>query len=107
MGPLVVAMPRTTYQGAFSTDQEASSTKLVGSPHEDEELLCRQMASRLAAKLGVSVFVSCSLDGSSSSAMGTPTGPSVTQGVDAAMIQHRAAAMAEKEIYKLLQDRQW
>lgn len=96
MGPLVVAMPRTQYQGAFSAEREASSTKLVGSDAEDEELLCRQMASRLSTKLGVSVLVSGSL-------AKTP-GPSA-QGLDQDTMQHRAAALAEQEIYRLLKDR--
>ena len=94
MGPLIVAMPRTQYQGAFSA--EASSTKLVGSDFEDEEIACRQMASRLSSKLGVSVFCSSSLSN-------TP-GPA-SQGVDPTMIQNRAAALAEKHVYQLLQGR--
>lgn len=69
----------------------------MGGLYEDEELLCRQMASRLSSKLGVSTFVSCSL-------AGTP-GPA-SQGIDQTMIQQRAAALAEKEVYKLLKDKE-
>eukprot|EP00977_Amphora_coffeiformis_P017566 scaffold5787_cov157-Amphora_coffeaeformis.AAC.10 len=98
MGPLMVAMPRIAYQGAFSSDGSAT-TKLVGSDDEDEELTCRQMASRLTAKLGVSVFCSCSLT----------TGAAMPTGMDpttASWMPQRAAALAEKHVYQMLKDRQ-
>jgi hypothetical protein len=114
MGPLLVAMPRTQYRGAFSDSTEASTSKLIGGGdggagdgHEGmttstsdaagTEMMARQMAARLAQRLGVSVFVSCSLT------EGAPA--TATEGVDREMIQHRAAALAEREIGRLLQDK--
>ena len=93
MGPLMLAMPRTQFQGAFAAD--VPSTKLVGGDSEDEEMSCRQMASRLSRKLGVSVFCSSNLS--------RTAGPS-SQGMDPSLIQHRAAALAEKRVYEILKD---
>jgi len=96
MGPLLVAMPRTNYRGAFSESGEASSSKLVGGDDEDEEMTARQMASRLSTRLGIPVFVSCSFDGAPQMAR---------EGVDRATVQHRAAAQAEREIARILQEK--
>lgn len=96
MGPLLVAMPRTKYQDAFSSDTEASTSKLIGGDREDDEMIGRQMASRLSQRLGISVLVSCSL-------AGAPANMAASQGVDEALIQHRAAALAEREIGRILQ----
>lgn len=56
-------------------------------------MLARQMASRLSQKLGVAVFVSCSLEG-------TPT--LASEGSDEGMMQQRASVLAEREIFRLL-----
>jgi hypothetical protein len=101
MGPLIVAMPRTKYAGAFcdSSAGEASTSKLIGSDAggEDDEMIGRQMAARLSQRSGLSVLVSCSFGGAP---------PAMAQqGVDPAgvgAIQHRAAALAEREIGRLL-----
>lgn len=93
MGPLIVAMPRTKYSGAFG-DQEPSTSKLIGTESEDDEMIGRQMASRLSQRTGYSVLVSCSFAGAPEMAK---------QGVDPSSIQHRAAALAEREIGRLLQ----
>jgi Proteasome assembly chaperone 4 len=118
MGPLIVAMPRNRYQGAFSGTTSCSnnsnssgsmeslaSSKLIGGSGsdeqgcEDEETIARQMASRLSHRLGVSVLISCNFqDNNSSSNI-------LSQGLDRDMLQHRAAALAEREIYQLLKDK--
>lgn len=92
----MVAMPRTNYQGAFSSAKEVSSSKLIGDEAQDTEMMARQMASRLTRRLGVPVFVSCSFENAPSSLL---------EGVDEGMIQHRAAALAEKEVWRILQDK--
>jgi hypothetical protein len=96
MGPLIVAMPRTKYKGAFSSDRDTSSSKLIGGESEDDEMIGRQMAGRLSQRLGISVFVSMSFANQPNMA---------SQGVDEGMIQHRAAALAEREIWRLLRDK--
>jgi hypothetical protein len=115
MGPLIVAMPRNTYQGAFSAPNNSNSSsgsssssmeslassKLIGSDNEDEETIGRQMASRLTHRLGVSVFISCHFNDNNSCSNSSL----MAQGIDMDMLQHRAAALAEREIYRLLQDK--
>ena len=96
MGPLVVAMPRSKYQGAFSSGTESSTSKLIGSNAEEEEMVARQMSSRLSQRLGISVFVSCSFAGAPDMA---------SQGVDEGMVQHRGAALAEREIYRIVKEK--
>lgn len=96
MGPLVVAMPRTKYSGAFSSDSETANSKLVGGDDEDAEMVARQMASRLSQKHGIPVFVSCSFRDAPSIA---------SDGTDPSTIQHRAAAIAEREISRILIDK--
>jgi hypothetical protein len=95
MGPLIVAMPRTKYQGAFSSVADASSSKLISSDNEEEETIARQMGCRLSQKLGVPVFVSCSFARAPAMAI---------DGVDQTMIQHKAAALAERKISLLLRN---
>lgn len=99
MGPLIMSMPRTTYQGAFSEPTGGgATTKLVGSAVEEEELYSRQAASRLSAKLQrTAVMVSCSFRGGLDA-------PAV--GMDPTLLQHRAAALAEKRVYEILKDLQ-
>ena len=98
-----MSMPRTSYQGAFSEPTSSGSggatTKLVGSAVEEEELYCRQAAGRLAAKLQrVAVICSCSFRGTDA--------PPAAAGMDPALLQHRAAALAEKRVYEILKDLQ-
>jgi hypothetical protein len=95
MGPLMVAMPRLSYQGAFSSD-EASTSKLVGDEAEDSEILASQIASRLSQRLQVPVFVSCSFDNA----------PSIRGGaLEAGILLQRAAALAEREVWRILKDK--
>lgn len=104
MGPLVVSMPRTDYRGAFSSDGgsgsassggSAATSKLVGCSDDEEEMTARQMSSRLSTRLRIPVFVSCSLDASTAPQM-------AIEGIDQGMVQQRAAALAEKEVYQIL-----
>ena len=97
MGPLVISMPRTSYRGAFSASNESASSKLIGTSNEDEELIARQMSARLSQKLNMSVLISCSLVGAPAIA---------AEGVDQLSIQHRAAAHVEKEVFRLVSQRQ-
>lgn len=101
MGPFVVAMPRTEYQGAFSA-VKASSSKLISHGGTESgiqnETIAGQMAERLAQRLNIAVYVSCNLDET----------PSLT-GCEGTMERHllrsRAGALAEKEAGRLLEER--
>jgi hypothetical protein len=96
MGSLNVGMPRTNYQGAFAGDTEASTSKLIGSENEDEDSLGRNMASRLSSKLGISIIIACNLEGAPAVAV---------EGLDSGMVQHQAAAQAERKILQILRNR--
>ena len=93
MGQLVVAMPRTTYKGAFGVD--ASTSQLLGGDSEDQ-LLGAQMASRLSAKLGYPMFVSCQFY--------TAEPQEWMAGLDKTSVTQRAAALAERKVRHLLQE---
>lgn len=88
MGPLLLAMPRSKYQGAFAS--ETATTKLIGHEQEDMELLAGKMASRLTQRVQKAVFVSCDLE-------------PVTNGSLNQKLQQTVAALAEKEVYRILQ----
>jgi hypothetical protein len=60
-------------------------------------MLASQMASRMSTRSGKAVFVSCQL---------SATQNEWTAGLDSEMISHRAAARAEKEVWRLLQEQQ-
>jgi len=106
-------MPRTHYKGAFGTgSKEPSCSQIIGGSNSEDQMLATQMASRLTMRSGRAVFVSCQLASSSSSmtssshsdhfAMGN-----VGEGMDSdGMISYRAAALAEKEVWKILQEQQ-
>eukprot|EP00536_Pseudo-nitzschia_multiseries_P001741 jgi/Psemu1/107674/gw1.22.64.1 len=108
MGQLVVAMPRTDYKGAFSgTTREASCSQLVGSASSEDQMLANQMASRLSSRSGMAIYVSCQLSspvggsgGAGGSAMGGDLGAG---GHEADMLSQRAAALAEREVWRILQ----
>ena len=102
MGQLVVAMPRTNYKGAFATgSKEASCSQLVGSASSEDQMLANQMASRLSSRSGMAIYVSCQLSSGAGSTGGG--GLKNSSGMDSEMLSHRAAALAEKEIWKILQ----
>jgi len=101
MGPLVVAMPRTNYKGAFSSggannnQGESSCSQLIGGDSEDQ-LIGWQMASRLSQRVGHPVFVSCSLTTSMTGM------ESLATGLDRNSLCSRTAALTEREIGRLL-----
>lgn len=97
MGPVVVAMPRTDYKGAFSDAHESSSSQLIGGGEEDQ-IIGGQMASRLSQSLGFPIIVSCSL----SSSEGAAQIETLFSGLDRTSVAQRAAALAEKEVARLL-----
>lgn len=98
MGQVVVSMPRTNYKGAFGKgSNEPSCSQIIGSSNGDDQMLASQMASRLSIRSGLAVFVSCQL--SSSSTSGDMDGADM----DGDLVAHRAAALAEKEVWKILQ----
>ncbi len=102
MGQVVVSMPRTSYKGAFGTgSKEPSCSQIIGSASSDDQMLASQMASRLTTRSGLAVFVSCQLSSSSS---GDVDGSGWAGGIDSEMMSHRAAAVAEKEVWKILQE---
>jgi Proteasome assembly chaperone 4 len=102
MGQVLVSMPRTHYKGAFGTgSKEPSCSQIIGSASSDDQMLASQMASRLTARSGKAVFVSCQL---SSSADNYSGGGSWTEGMDSDVISHRAAALAEKKVWNILQE---
>eukprot|EP00539_Tryblionella_compressa_P007054 CAMPEP_0178752146 /NCGR_PEP_ID=MMETSP0744-20121128/10903_1 /TAXON_ID=913974 /ORGANISM="Nitzschia punctata, Strain CCMP561" /LENGTH=162 /DNA_ID=CAMNT_0020405837 /DNA_START=31 /DNA_END=516 /DNA_ORIENTATION=- len=106
MGQLVVAMPRTNYKGAFGTTgtNEASCSQIIGSDSSEDQMLANQMASRLSTRSGMAIYVSCQLSSSASSvpSAGAATNDlqdSWSMGLDSELVSHRAAALAEKEIW--------
>ena len=108
MGQLVVAMPRTNYKGAFGTgSKEPSCSQLVGSASSEDQMLANQMASRLSSRSGMAIYVSCQLSSSSIGGPGSNSGGGMDQfssgAADAEFLSHHAAALAEKEIWRILQ----
>lgn len=101
MGPFMVGMPRTNYQGAFGSTTGGSSSKLVGCDSEDDEGIAQGMAARLSRQVGVSVLVSCQFP------RRTPVGNHQQQHADELVSQElwqqHAAAYAEKELVRILQ----
>jgi hypothetical protein len=103
MGPVVVAMPRSKYQGAFSAHSESPVSHLIGSGNSDDQLLAGQMASRLSQKHNIAVFCSCQLvEDVDSMSMGEQ---GWSMGMDRDLLSYRAAALAEKEIGRRIQER--
>jgi len=90
MGPLAIAMPRTTYN---KNPQQATS-QLIGGDSEEDQMLGHQISCRLSKKLNCPVLVSCSLSISRNVIGGAFVADE--------FIAHRAAAFAEKEIGRLV-----
>lgn len=106
MGQLVVAMPRTSYKGAFAPgSKEASCSQLVGSSSSEDQMLANQMASRLSSRSGMAIYVSCQLSSTNTNARidGDGSGSINSLGMDSEILSHRAAALAEKEVWRILQ----
>ena len=95
MGPLLVAMPRTNYKGAFGGGGDVPCSQLIGTADSDDQMLATQMASRLSMRSGKAVFVSCQLSSG---------GDDWTAGLDREQISHRAAALAEREVWRILRE---
>lgn len=95
MGQVVIAMPRTSYKGAFANGHESSSSQLIGGGGEDQ-MIGGQMACRLSQRLGFPIIVSCCL-ASEVAQMET-----ILSGLDRSSVAHRAAASAEREVARLL-----
>ena len=102
MGQLVVAMPRTSYAGAFGTgSREPSCSHIIGGENSNDQMLASQMASRLSVRSGIAIFVSCQLSSYSS----TADPEDWSAGLDSETASHRAAALAEKEIWRILNEK--
>lgn len=108
MGQLTVAMPRTNYKGAFGTGaKEASCSQLIGCSSSEDQMLAHQMASRLSTRSGMAIYVSCQLSSSAGGNNVTGFDPDGwDSGLDSEMISHRAASLAEKEVWRILQNHQ-
>jgi len=108
MGPTTVAMPRTAYQGMSSGD-ESPCSQLIGGTNEEEIMMGNSMASRLAKKSGMPVFVSCSLSGVGNlRSVGGPAGGDGLEGNafgDVGSLAVHAAALAEKEVGRIILER--
>lgn len=93
MGSFVVATPNRSYKGAF--DDSNAASKLIGTESVHNDLVALNMASRLAEKLHMAIFCSCNLDdGRPDGALGGET--------EMYLLQSRAAAIAEREIVRIL-----
>ena len=88
MGPLLVGMPRKSYQGGFSSP---ASSKLVGL-NEISESISREMASRLSLKVAFPVLASCCVP-EATSASGDTSG-----------LLQEAALVVEEHTLGILQD---
>jgi hypothetical protein len=109
MGPTTVAMPRTAYRGLSSGD-ESPCSQLIGGTNEEEVMMGNSMASRLAKKIGLPVFVSCSLSevGNLRSFGGANGGEEGLLGNafgDVGSLAVHAAALAEKEVGRISLER--
>mmetsp|Transcript_19051 Transcript_19051/g.27073 ORF Transcript_19051/g.27073 Transcript_19051/m.27073 type:complete len:241 (-) Transcript_19051:29-751(-) len=106
MGPLVIAMPRMNYAGTTSANEEAACSQLIGGENEEDQMIGWQMASRLTKKLGWPILVACSLASTSTSNSGAlqymPGADEGNTNALASMTSQRAAALGEKEIYRIL-----
>ena len=103
MGPLMVSMPRRSYQGAFASD--IPSSKLISVSDLESDLMASQMAERLSQQLQMAILVSCYFDDAQA-----PKTTAIAFGSDAAVESHllrrRAMTIAETEICKLIQQDQ-
>jgi hypothetical protein len=71
-------------------------------------MLANQMASRLSSRSGMAIYVSCQLSATNTNTAGGSGGggPQMSSGMDLEMLSHRAAALAESEIWRILQKHQ-
>jgi hypothetical protein len=101
MGPTVMAMPRIKFSGM--PPNESPCTQLIGGENEDDQIIGWQMACRLSHKLGWPIVVSCSLASTDMrrEGLGMATEDGLIIGEGGAQ-SHRAAALGEKEVIRLL-----
>ena len=106
MGPLVIAMPRMNYAGTTSANEEAACSQLIGGENEEDQMIGWQMASRLTKKIGWPILVACSLASTNKSISGAlqlmPGADEGNTNALSSMASQRAAALGEKEIYRIL-----
>ena len=98
---LCVAMPMRNLgdKGAFrsSSDGPSSCSQIIGSSNSENQMLGNQMACRLTTRLkNFAILVSVELS------EGSDDG-GLASGFSSESVSHQAAAMAEKEIWKILQ----
>jgi len=90
----------------MSSGDEAPCSQLIGGANEEEIMMGNSMASRLAKKSGMPVFVSCSLSGVGNlMGVGGPGGGDGLQGNafgDEGSLAVHAAALAEKEVGRII-----
>lgn len=98
MGPMYLSMPRSRSNGAFSDSFMGSTSKLIGdgSGKTHVEMIAQQMSSRLSQRLNIAVFVSYYLDETQ-----LPT----SKIDDEEVVASRAAALAEREVYRILKEK--
>ena len=110
MGQLLVAFPPSNYKGAFATgSKDASCSQLLGSSSNEDQMLANQMASRLSSRSKMAIYVSCQLSSTANAGPAATTVANSTigdSGLDSEMLAHRAAALAEKEIWRIIQEHQ-
>lgn len=97
MGPLFIGIPTTNQSSSYTS----ATSKLIGHTSTHIEMICQQMASRLSQRLNDrSVLVSCNLmDGMA------PNLISAEGTMDEEYIYSRCAAIAEKEVYRIVKER--
>lgn len=121
MGPMVLSMPRTSYQhstasgSASSAVDELATTQLIGGESEEDMVVGQQMAARLGKKAGMPIYVCCSIHSSPALAAGEGGGGggggnmNMMEGGEApgfgGSLGQRAAALAEREVGRILLER--
>ena len=109
MGNLAVAMPRSKYSG-LSSGNQAPCSQMIGGDNEEEVMIGNNMASRLAKKTGLPIFVSCTLGEMSHIRSGAgASGMDESQGNflgDMGSLAVHAAALAEKKIGNIIMEQQ-
>jgi hypothetical protein len=97
MGQFLVAMPPKIYKGAFASSgrNNASCSQLIGSASSDDQMLASQMASRLSSRTNKAVLMSCQLSEGDDDFLA---------GLDRETLSHKAAGLAEREIWRILQE---
>ena len=111
MGQLVVAFPPSNYKGAFATGmKDASCSHLIGNSSSEDQMLANQMASRLSSRSKMAIYVSCQLSSISNTTSTVATVAGTTahggSGLDSEKLSYRIAALAEKEIWRILKEHQ-